>query len=72
MANAELDSSGKMTEMQKFYWDVIYEQFKSSHKTMISLKLAKELNDSKALLYEAQSVKAKLILEKYQILTREY
>ena len=59
--------------MYKLYTENVLEEIRSVFRQQLSLKLQEELMQYKvANVYEEQIHKAKLILNKYEVLTREY
>jgi endo-beta-N-acetylglucosaminidase D len=56
-----------------FYLEVVLEELKNAHKSQLSLKLQEELLVYKAnTIYDERSKRAQIILNKYEVLTREY
>lgn len=71
--NGELTNQEKVEEMYKFYTAVVFEEFKATHQQMVKLKLQEELNTFRlGSVYTDQIKRAQLILQKYEVLTREY
>ena len=59
--------------MYTFYLEVVLEELKNAHKSQLSLKLQEELLVYKAnTIYDERSKRAQIILNKYEVLTREY
>lgn len=59
--------------MYKFYTQVVFEEFKSTHLQIIKLRLLEELNNFRlGSVYTDQIKRSQLILSKYEVLTREY
>lgn len=71
--NSELDNAAKVEKLYTFYLEVVLEELKNAHKSQLSLKLQEELLVYKAnTIYDERSKRAQIILNKYEVLTREY
>lgn len=71
--NPDLDSKAKIEELYKFYLEEVLEELKNAHKQQVQLKLQDELLIYKANnVYDEQQRRAQVILNKYEVLTREY
>ena len=66
------DVKAKAEELYKFYTEVVLEELKSAYKQIINMKLNEELNDFKISVFEQEMKKAQIIMNKYEVLTREY
>ena len=62
-----------MDEMFKYYEEEVFEELKEVHKQIVAKKIMEELMSFKTeSIYEDHLRKANEILNKYEILTREY
>lgn len=71
--NSEIDTKQKLEDLYKLYLEEILEELKSVHKQQLQLKLQEEALVYKANnFYDEQQKRAQIILNKYEVLTREY
>ena len=72
-SECEGDNKRQVEELNKYYQDVVFEELKNVHKAAVAVRIQEEIIGFKSeTIYEDHLRRANLILNKYEILTREY
>lgn len=67
------DDKKQVEELNKYYEEVAFEELKNVHKAAVATRIQEEIICFKSeTIYEDHVRRANLILNKYEILTREY
>jgi Myosin-like coiled-coil protein len=67
------DDKQKNEELYKFYVDEVHEELKAAYKAEVQLRMKGEFAHFKnGNFYDEQQRRAQLVLNKYEVLTREY
>ena len=67
------DDRKQVEELNKYFEEVVIEELKNVHKATLALRIQEEIIGFKSeTIYEDHFRRANLILNKYEILTREY
>ena len=71
--SADKDDKQKVEELNKLYQEEVHEELKAAHKTEVQLRMKGEFaHFMNANFYDEQQKRAQLVLNKYEVLTREY
>ena len=72
-SECEGDNKKQVEELNKYYQEVVFEELKNVHKAAVAVRIQEEIIGFKSeTIYEDHLRRANLILNKYEILTREY
>ena len=72
-SECEGDNKRQVEELNKYYQEVVFEELKNVHKAAVAVRIQEEIIGFKSeTIYEDHLRRANLILNKYEILTREY